>query len=243
MPLATEKILETVNHPRQRTYMGRVVAVVSVLLAGVLLGGCGGEPVRPGVGDHWHVAYGFYVCDEYVGILQGDLTGVKEDGRPESKDYGIIGVHSHNDGLIHFHPYSGLAAGPKANLGLFLYMYKIGISNEQIDLPEYLGGSKIEYVSVCETPSGQVDAELRVQYWPNASNLEQYETFTENFTDIPLTQDGAAIAIVFAPEGVQAPIPPSVGAPITDIPGGGSIGGPAGPTSTVPSVAPSTTQP
>jgi len=199
--------------------MGRVVAAISILLAGGLLGGCG-EPVRPGVGDHWHVAYGIYVCDQYVGNLQGDLTGTKEDGKPESKDYGIIGVHSHNDGLIHFHPYSGLAAGPKANLGLFLYMYGISISNEQIDLPEYLGGTKIEYVSVCETPSGPVDAELRVQYWPNASNLEQYETFTENFTDIPLTQDGAAVAIVFAPEGVQAPIPPSVGAPITDMPQG-----------------------
>jgi len=223
----------------------RRAGILTILTATVaaVLAGCGGEPVRPGVGDHWHVAYGFYVCDEYIGFLQGDLTGVKEDGKPESKNYGIIGVHSHNDGVIHFHPYSGLAAGPKANLGLFLSMYGIGIDDAQLDLPEYLGGTIYEYVTVCDTPEGQVDGELRVQYWPDATNPEQYEVFTENFAAITLTQDGAAVAVMFAPAGVTAPLPPSVNAPITDIPGGGSIGGTVGPTSTTPSVAPTTTQP
>lgn len=192
------------------------LSTISGLCVAALLSACGGEPIRPGVGDHWHVAYGFYVCDEYVGNLQGDLTGVDEDGKPESKNYGIIGIHSHNDGLIHFHPYSNLAAGPKANLGLFLSMYKIGINDSQVDLPEYLGGMLLEYLTVCDTSEGQVDGELRVQYWPDATYETQFEVFTENFADIPLTQDGAAVAIVFAPAGVEAPLPPSVGAPITD---------------------------
>lgn len=231
------------RHHNLRTRARRAAFYTILTGAAVaLLGGCG-EPVRPGVGDHWHVAYGFYVCDEYVGTVQGDLTGVKEDGKPESKDYGIIGVHSHNDGLIHFHPYSGLAAGPKANLGLFLYMYGIGMNDSQLDLPEYLGGTIYEYVTACDTPEGQVDGELRVQYWPDATNPEQYEVFTENFTDIPLTQDGAAVAVMFAPTGVTAPLPPSVYAPITDIPGGGSIGGTPLTAPTTASTTASTTQP
>jgi len=163
------------------------------------------------VGDHWHVAYGIYLCDEYVGPLQGDLTG--EDGFPRGKDYGIVGVHSHNDGLIHFHPFSGLAAGPKANLGLFLSMYGIGISDEQVDLPKYLGGSLFEYVSVC----GEEYGELRVQYWPDATVPTVFDTFTTDLSDVPLIEDGAAVALVFAPTGVAAPPPPSVGAPVTDM--------------------------
>jgi len=196
--------------------------VLSILLAVTLLGmlGACSEPVKPGVGDHWHVAYGFYVCDRYVGNLIGDLTGFKADGKPESKNYGIVGVHSHNDGLIHFHPYSGLAAGPKANLGLFLSMYGIGISDTQVDLPEYLGGTLMEYLSVCQTAQGQTDGELRVQYWPDATDAQKYTVYTENLKDITLIEDGAAVALVFAPAGVSAPLPPSVGAPITDVPGG-----------------------
>lgn len=204
------------DHRTPRKYLRGLLGALSLMCTAAMLGGCGGEPIKPGVGDHWHVAYGFYVCDEYVGTLQGDLTGVDADGKPESKNYGIVGVHSHNDGLIHFHPYSNLAAGPKANLGLFLSMYKIGISDNQIDLPKYLGGTLLEYLTVCDTAEGQVDGELRVQYWPDAANKDQFEVFTENFATIPLTQDGAAVSVVFAPAGVVAPLPPSVGAPITD---------------------------
>lgn len=194
------------NFLRTRARRAAFLTVLASSVAGVL-GGCGGEPVRPGVGDHWHVAYGFYVCDSFVGDLRGELTGVTEDGKPESKNFGIIGVHSHNDGFIHFHPYSSLAAGPKANLGLFLNMYGIAINDSQFDLPEYLGGTIYEYVTTCGTPDGQVDGELRVQYWPDATKLDQYDVFTENFNDIPLIQDGGAVVVVFAPVGVIAPLP------------------------------------
>lgn len=182
-----------------------------LLLGALALPACSTEQARPGVGDHWHVAYGIYLCDEYVGPLQGDLTG--DDGFPRGKDYGIVGVHSHNDGLIHFHPFSGLAAGPKANVGLFFSMYGIGMSDEQVDLPEYLGGSLFEYVSVC----GEEYGELRVQYWPDAAAPAVFETFTTDLSKVPLIEDGAAVALVFAPPGVSAPLPPSVGAPITDM--------------------------
>jgi len=240
--------MANINRPhnlRTRARQAGLLSMLAAVIAGVLTG-CG-EPVRPGVGDHWHVAYGFYVCDEYVGNLRGNLEEVDENGKPVSKNFGIVGVHSHDDGLIHFHPFSGLAAGPKANLGLFLSMYEIGMDDSQLDLPEYLGGTIYEYVTACDTPEGQVDGELRVQYWPDATNPEQYEVFTENLTDIPLTQDGAAVAVMFVPAGVVAPLPPSVGAPITDIPGGGALGGttttaPTTPSTTAPTT-PSTTQP
>jgi hypothetical protein len=191
--------------------------LLGAVVATSILTGCS-EPVRPGVGDHWHVAYGFYICDEYVGNLRGNLEELDEEGKPVSKDFRIVGVHSHDDGLIHFHPYSGLAAGERANLGLFLTMYGIGISNEQIDLPEYLGGMVLENLTACTDDSGaQVDGELRVQYWSDPSRPESFVTYTEDFDKIVLTEDLAAVAVVFGPAGVVAPPPPSVGAAITDM--------------------------
>lgn len=78
----------------------------------------------------------------------------------------------------------------------------------------------MEYLSVCQTAQGQTDGELRVQYWPDATDAQKYTVYTENLKDITLIEDGAAVALVFAPAGVSAPLPPSVGAPITDVPGG-----------------------
>lgn len=176
------------------------------------------EPVRPGVGDHWHVAYGFYICDQYVGNLRGNLEEVGEDGKPVSKDFRIVGVHSHEDGLIHFHPYSGLAAGEKANLGLFLSMYGIGMNDSQIDLPKYLGGMVLENLTVCKDAAGNdVDGELRVQYWSDTKQPDNFVEHTENLGKVVLTEDMAAVAVVFAPAGKTAPLPPSVGASITDM--------------------------
>src|SRR3954464_11404283 len=42
--------------------------------------------------DHWHAAYGFYVCDHFLPAL------------PESpKD--PEGIHTHGDGVFHIHPF------------------------------------------------------------------------------------------------------------------------------------------
>lgn len=194
----------------------KVASVIGFAVGCSVLAGCS-EPVRPGVGDHWHVAYGFYICDKYVGNLRGTLEEVDENGKPVSKNFRIVGVHSHEDGLIHFHPYSGLAAGKKANLGLFLSMYEIGMNDSQIDLPKYLGGKVLENLTTCTTKDGrEVDGELRVQYWKNTQTPEVFETYTEDLANVVLTDDMSAVAVVFGEPGVVAPLPPSVGAAITD---------------------------
>lgn len=59
----------------------------------------------PSLNDHWHVAYGIYVCGAF-------LPG-PDNGRDP------LGIHTHGDGLIHIHPFSRTAAGANADLGLF----------------------------------------------------------------------------------------------------------------------------
>ena len=42
-------------------------------------------------GDHWHAAYGIYICGEYLPNMS---VGVDPDPG---------GIHSHQDGVIHIH--------------------------------------------------------------------------------------------------------------------------------------------
>ncbi len=53
----------------------------------------GEEVAHPALGDHWHDAYGIYVCDAFE-PPQFDLPGARHD------------IHTHEDGLMHIHPAS-----------------------------------------------------------------------------------------------------------------------------------------
>ena len=48
------------------------------------------EALEPGLTDHWHAAYGIYIC----GTLEPPFT---DDADPN-------GIHTHGDGVIHIHP-------------------------------------------------------------------------------------------------------------------------------------------
>ena len=61
------------------------------------------EPSRRFAGDHWHAAYGVYLCDRW-------LPAIRSDRDPQ-------GIHTHNDGVIHIHPFNRQAAGRRATLG------------------------------------------------------------------------------------------------------------------------------
>ena len=63
---------------------------------------------EPTLQDHWHSAYGIYDCasDSFLAQFQSEFD-------PE-------GIHSHQDGLIHIHPFSDGVTGKKAVMGVFL---------------------------------------------------------------------------------------------------------------------------
>lgn len=57
----------------------------------------------PAVGEHWHAAYGIYVCDAFL----PPLTDVVSD---------TTGLHTHGDGIAHIHPFNSGSAGKNATL-------------------------------------------------------------------------------------------------------------------------------
>ncbi len=64
----------------------------------------------PTINDHWHTAYGFDVCGNFLPDL------------PQPPN--LIGLHTHGDGVIHIEPQDALLdTGKHANLGRFVSGY------------------------------------------------------------------------------------------------------------------------
>lgn len=164
----------------------------------------------PQIGDHTHMAYGFYVCGEAGPTVPEFLAPLNG------------GNHTHGDGLFHVHPFSSSRTGDNATIG-----------NWMTDAGEALGGGahlddtsfKIplgeEYIEG-ETECPDVDGEpledpiVQVAVWNRAqaavAGEEPDEIITDNLASIHFGEDGSAYTIAFMPEGSDIPGPPSASA-------------------------------
>ena len=166
--------------------VGIAVIVVLGLLVILLSRGGGGTPTsdEPPVArrDHWHAAYGVYVCDRFLPPIQNP-----RDPR---------GIHTHNDGLIHIHPFTSSAGGRNATLGVFLDAVDLELSDERIEVP---GGEALsEGDDQCNGQPGEVVLKV------------DDRVLREGFRSVRL-QDRMAITIGFVArgQGDHLPTPPS----------------------------------
>src|SRR5687767_9791591 len=74
---------------------------------------------HPTTDEHWHTAYGFYICDQFTGALA-------DNGRDPK------GVHTHGDGVIHVHPFSHAASGERAVTGIFFETMGVTVTKSKI---------------------------------------------------------------------------------------------------------------
>ncbi|HEY8546687.1 MAG TPA: hypothetical protein VIL36_16620 [Acidimicrobiales bacterium] len=181
------------------------------------LAGKGGLP-----GDHWHAAYGFYVCGEWKPAL------------PEWHD--TAGIHSHNDGVIHIHPFGEAGAGRNATMGTFLEEAPdVKLSDDKLELGE----------ESWETGKDECDGEkgeLVIARWKNVQTTDDEPALIyENFDDLRFREDGEGYTIAFVPEG-ETDIPkPESSAQLAEL-GAVDSGDPSG-TSVPEDLAPETTVP
>jgi hypothetical protein len=204
----------------------------------------------PTINDHWHMAYGFELCspDNFT-QLNGNLEEVDAQGQLISSKFASSGVHSHDDGVIHWHPAGTRAVGNRAKLGVFLDNYDVELDDDSLKFPENQGGE--EYIEG-ETKCGDEDAQLKVVVWDNYQDTGAGTTYTSDFDDIRITNDSMAITIAFLPRDVDVEKPPSaanlpeLGAvdtnqtiPGESVPGGSTVPG----ATTVPGAATGTTTP
>jgi hypothetical protein len=187
-----------------------IVAAILVIGLGTIVYARQSQPEAdaspPTINDHWHIAYGFQLCDaENFTQLTGNLEEVDANGQLVNTDYLRTGVHTHDDGVIHWHAFTAAAVGNRAKLGVFLDNYGVELSDDALRFPENQGGE--EYVEG-ETKCGDEDAELRVVVWENYQDTDGGTTYTSDFDDIRIDRDGMAITIAFVPSGVDVVMPP-----------------------------------
>lgn len=157
----------------------------------------GALPVEPGptVNDHWHEAYAFWLCGEWV-TLRGALE------QPLNEAYVASGLHSHDDGVVHIHPFGTAGSGSNATLGTFLAGYGVELTDESLRFPPDQRSDELPMT--CDG----APAQLSVTVWRDAADSTRLATFVDDLADVPL-RDGAAMTIALAPPGTPIPMPPA----------------------------------
>ena len=160
--------------------------------------------------DHWHSAYGIYVCDAFEADLP-EYTAPQNGGN-----------HTHGDGLMHIHPFSSARAGENATLLSWLRDAGDALGTDadltDTELVVPLGDTLTEGDDSCEGVEG--DPIVQVHVWDTAARAIAEEDpdriITEDFGAIRFDRDGQAFTIAFAPEGADIP-PPATTSRLADV--------------------------
>ena len=174
----------------------------------------------PQQSDHWHHAYGFYLCDTWF-KLEGDA---EQPGTDDFTQYQRTGIHSHEDGLIHWHPFSSAAVGSNATLGVFLDTYGVELTNSKLTFPESQQAALESQLAEQDPPREDIlvwedgdkctvdgsdkNAELKVVVWNNFTDTDDGTTYIADFDNIRLDQDQMVVAIAFVPDDTDISMPP-----------------------------------
>ena len=129
--------------------------------------------------DHWHAAYGIYVCGEW-------LPAIPEFDNPD-------GIHTHGDGVIHIHPFSSSAAGENARLGVFLDAAGVKLTNDKLEIN---GKTYEEGKDECDGK----EAELVVAKWQDVETTDKKPALIpSDFGDTRFRANGEGYTIAFVP--------------------------------------------
>jgi hypothetical protein len=178
----------------------------------------GADSSPPTINDHWHAAYGFYLCDSWY-QLEGNLEEQNSQGQFINTNFLRTGIHSHDDGVIHWHPYTARAVGRNATLGVFLDSYGVELTNETLTFPSATALSAnadfpptnfdplIEYIEG-ETKCNGEDAELSVKAWGSFTDTDGGKRYIANMDEVHVDNDGMVFGIYFTAEGTDQSMPP-----------------------------------
>lgn len=144
---------------------------------------------RPTIRDHWHTAYGFYNCTKFEPQLSQPPT--------------LIGLHTHNDGLIHIEPQNSQDTGKGATLGRFV-SGQPGMKLEPGKMT-YPGAKPVKDGDKC----GEKKATLQMWVWDD-ENDEKGRVIPGDPRKVRI-RDNMLLTMAFVPAGTDVPKPPSVG--------------------------------
>jgi hypothetical protein len=147
-------------------------------------------PAGPSIGDHLHVAYGVFVCDGFLEVAEGFDSQV--------------GIHTHDDDVIHVHPFSGGGAGSNATLGRFVDgANRVSLEDGELTVD----GTTYRDGDACDGEPAQVV----VARWADGTDAASgVEIHTTGVRDLRLARHGEAVTIAFVSDPDSLEPPPSV---------------------------------
>lgn len=184
--------------PTERRHFGFPALVVVVIVLGlamvVFARATRDAQASPTLQDHWHNAYGVWDCQS-----GSFLPSFQSERDPD-------GIHSHQDGLIHIHPFTASVTGKQAQLHVFLTNMGATLTDTELTLP----GSEA-LVSGVEC-NGET-AVLQVVRWNDAFGDGGSDDIRfEELADTRFLDDSQALVIALAPVGAEIPRPDSIDA-------------------------------
>ena len=187
--------------------MGFPLVLVAVVILGMVLvvfaRSSRAPAAAPRVGnDHWHSAYAVYDCDRF---LPAFTSAADPDG-----------IHSHQDGVIHIHPWNSSAAGDDARFDVFFEAMGVRISDDEISGP---GIGVLEAGSDCNGEPTVIRAVRFTRIDPDAADADEpvsglgdvyevAEEYSDDFSDVRLLGDLEAFTFARVPVGAEVPPPP-----------------------------------
>jgi len=179
----------------------------------------GATATPPTVDDHFHWAYGVYVCDSFLPPMR------------DVEDFG--GIHTHQDGIIHIHPFDDVFAGDNATLDIFFEAVGMSITNNSISTTNPSTRATRTY-QMCDGEPVTVQALI----WDVDNPSAAPRKVQGDISAVQFGKDRQAITIALLPAGAEIPKPTSIPKldDLSDIP-------PAPTTPTPGSTTPPTTAP
>lgn len=205
------------------------IAIAAVFVLGVLVVGVSrhysrAEAAGPKLGNHWHLAYGIYVCDRYLDPFK--------DQKESSPEYQELQIHSHGDGVMHWHPSNEQAinrsTGKSARFDVFLGLYGVKVTDTKLTItgseltPPSDDVTYAEDKDTCDVNGKPEKASLRTIVWDRYDKADARTVRTSDLGNERIIEDQQVFVVAFVADSVQnADIPLPKWA--TDLPTLGSI--------------------
>jgi hypothetical protein len=168
-----------------------VIVIVGVLVVGLArTSNESAAEVAPKVTDHFHAAYGIYVCDRFL----DPLTDPGGD---------TLGIHTHGDGIVHIHPFGGAASGKNATMATWgktdgLSFAKNGFTVNGVTYDDgYDCNGQPATVSLYVWNADDTSAAPQIV---KASDIGNFR----------FSRDRLAVTLAVVPEGTEVPPPTSI---------------------------------
>ncbi|MFP5326460.1 MAG: hypothetical protein ACLGHT_03130 [Acidimicrobiia bacterium] len=147
--------------------------------------------------DHWHAAYTIAECGEF----RPALTSAAQDR---------LGIHTHEDGLIHIEPFLDGAAGTNAKLRLFLDYVRVTLTDSLATFPD--GTTWDEATAECDGSPAQIVVARWIDGQDAADGERPNEVLTEDFDGLRFRNDREAytIALIAEDELDEIPVRPDI---------------------------------